>query len=113
MARSCVASSVVVIGTLGICLVSNQGQADDTLPAAVPNGSAALAAITTRELTPELRRMAWLACRVRHPAAPYLLCDAPLYDEKSRPPPVQFDGLVEPSASGSPIGSGAPPRTRG
>ena len=111
MVRSSVVSVAVVFSAIAISLASAQGQAAETVPAEAPSGSAALAASPPHELTPGMRRMAWLACRVRHPDAPYLLCDAPIYTVQPPPLPGRRDGLVEPQATDSPTGSAAPQRT--
>ena len=110
MVRTSVVSIAVVFCTTAISFASTQGQAAETLPAEAPSGSVAIAAPPINELTPGLRRMAWLACRVRHPAAPYLLCDAPIYSEQPRPLPVRFVGVVEPQATESPTRSPEPER---
>ena len=111
MVRTSVVGVAGIYCTLASSLASTQGQATETLPAEAPSGSVAIAASPINELTAGLRRMAWLACRMRHPAAPYLLCDAPIYAEQPRPLPVRLDGLVDPQATDSPTGPPEPQRT--
>ena len=110
MGRSCCVSAALVLCALGACLAPARGHAAEAVSAESPNRSAAIAATPVSEFSPRLRRMAWLACRVRHPSAPYLLCDAPIYAEQARPLPARLDRTVEPSAPNPPGGSPAPER---
>ena len=82
VARSLTSRVAVVCCAFGALLAPAQGRAAEAEPNRLVQGFTSTVA-PIGEQSPTLRRMAWLACRVRHPDTYHLLCDAPIYREPS------------------------------
>lgn len=95
MTRDWTPRVAAVLCVFAACAARAQGQPAGAPATTPPDESAATAAGSTATLSPTLLRMAWLACRVRHPTTAYLLCDGRGYAEQ----PVSLSDSVKPTVA--------------